>query len=65
MVVVFYAPTTDLIIEDERTASISISRSGYSPKIRIKIIAQRRDGSMYLPAVQEVPYLNRNKTIVS
>ena len=40
-------------------------RSGSSRKIVIKIIAQMRESSMYLPAVQEIPYLNRNATILS
>ena len=35
-------------------------RSGSYRKIAIEIIAQLRDGSMYLTAVQEVPYFNRN-----
>ena len=41
------------------------NRSGSSWKIAIKIIVQMRDGSVYLPAAQEVPYLNRNTTVLS
>ena len=35
-------------------------RSGSSRKIAIEIITHMRDGSMYLPAVQEIPYFNKN-----
>ena len=43
----------------------SLTRPGSSREIAIEIIAQVRESSMYLPAVQEVPYLDTNATILS
>ena len=42
---------------------LSFIRSGSSREISTEIIAQVCDNSMYSPAVQEVPYLNRNVTM--
>ena len=58
------APVSCLCSYQVRFNRTRVNRPGSSRKIVIEIIVPMRDSSMYLPAVQDLPYLNINATIL-
>ena len=54
----FFCFTSFLRYASKASKSSYYNQSGSSRKILIQIIAQMRNGSMYLPAVQDVPCVN-------